>query len=68
FDFKGAVAEGLLFGRVHGRRAHAADWAVFFADPAAVRPPDHPAVDTGPAANPAADPAPYPPAQEKVVV
>ncbi|GGR88282.1 putative acyl-CoA dehydrogenase [Streptomyces nojiriensis] len=66
--FKRAAADELLFGPVHRLRAHAADRAGLFADPAAVRPPDHPAVDTDPAANPAADPAPYPPAQEKVVV
>ncbi|MFB7259666.1 acyl-CoA dehydrogenase family protein [Streptomyces nojiriensis] len=66
--FKRAAADELLFGPVHRLRAHAADRAGLFADPAAVRPPDHPAVDTGPAADPAADPAPYPPAQEKVVV
>ncbi|MET9687432.1 acyl-CoA dehydrogenase family protein [Streptomyces sp. NPDC006514] len=73
--FKRAAADELLFGPVHRLRAHAADRAGLFADPAVARPREHPAADPT-AADPAADPArttsppapPTPPAQEKVAV
>ncbi|MFE5556102.1 acyl-CoA dehydrogenase family protein [Streptomyces sp. NPDC056544] len=48
--FKRAAADELLFGPVHRLRAHAADRAGLFADPAAVRPREHPAADPDPAA------------------
>ncbi|MGZ9931554.1 acyl-CoA dehydrogenase family protein [Streptomyces sp. NC-S4] len=74
--FKRAAADELLFGPVHRLRAHAADRAGLFADPAAD--PADPAAPAGAAAPPAARPAaptpasprtsPPPPAQEKVAV
>ncbi|MFE5810859.1 acyl-CoA dehydrogenase family protein [Streptomyces sp. NPDC056491] len=59
--FKRAAADELLFGPVHRLRAHAADRAGLFADPAAAAPrPERPA--------PAAPTPTPPPAQEKVAV
>ncbi|MFD7783512.1 acyl-CoA dehydrogenase family protein [Streptomyces nojiriensis] len=75
--FKRAAADELLFGPVHRLRAHAADRAGLFADPAAADPA---AADPAAADPAAADPAaaipaaappttpPSPPAQEKVAV
>ncbi|MFI8392116.1 acyl-CoA dehydrogenase family protein [Streptomyces sp. NPDC085540] len=56
--FKRAAADELLFGPVHRLRAHAADRAGLFADPAAARPREHPAADPDPdptAAQPTAE-------------
>ncbi|MFG2994608.1 acyl-CoA dehydrogenase family protein [Streptomyces sp. NPDC048257] len=70
--FKRAAADELLFGPVHRLRAHAADRAGLFTDPAAVPPADRPArpAPTPPPAPPATSTSkpPSPPAQEKVAV
>ncbi|MEV7560230.1 acyl-CoA dehydrogenase family protein [Streptomyces sp. NPDC089795] len=75
--FKRAAADELLFGPVHRLRAHAADRAGLFADPAAA-PVGSPAADAdppppaptpmSPPASPPASPRTPPPAQEKVAV
>ncbi|MGW6983842.1 acyl-CoA dehydrogenase family protein [Streptomyces sp. NPDC054932] len=69
--FKRAAADELLFGPVHRLRAHAADRAGLFADPAAhaaadpaAAPPESPARPTSTSTSP----PPSPPAQEKVAV
>ncbi|MCX5178734.1 acyl-CoA dehydrogenase family protein [Streptomyces virginiae] len=71
--FKRAAADELLFGPVHRLRAHAADRAGLFADPAAA-PVGAPAASSAPP-TPAPTPTPTsprtsppPPAQEKVAV
>ncbi|MFG2485750.1 acyl-CoA dehydrogenase family protein [Streptomyces virginiae] len=71
--FKRAAADELLFGPVHRLRAHAADRAGLFADPAAA--PVGAAAASPAAPTPAPTPAPTsprtsppPPAQEKVAV
>ncbi|MCX4959904.1 acyl-CoA dehydrogenase family protein [Streptomyces virginiae] len=73
FYFKRAAADELLFGPVHRLRAHAADRAGLFADPAAA-PVGAPAASSAPPP-PAPTPTPTsprtsppPPAQEKVAV
>ncbi|MFD4914598.1 acyl-CoA dehydrogenase family protein [Streptomyces virginiae] len=63
--FKRAAADELLFGPVHRLRAHAADRAGLFADPATA-PVE--ASAASPAASPRTSPPPPPPAQEKVAV
>ncbi|CAM5251978.1 acyl-CoA dehydrogenase family protein [Streptomyces avidinii] len=57
--FKRAAADELLFGPVHRLRAHAADRAGLFTDPAAAVPPGHraPTAHTDTAADAAADTA-----------
>ncbi|MFG2978323.1 acyl-CoA dehydrogenase family protein [Streptomyces sp. NPDC048331] len=75
--FKRAAADELLFGPVHRLRAHAADRAGLFADPAAAPigapaadadPPPPAPTPTSPPVSPPASPRTPPPAQEKVAV
>ncbi|MFD4940142.1 acyl-CoA dehydrogenase family protein [Streptomyces virginiae] len=73
--FKRAAADELLFGPVHRLRAHAADRAGLFADPAtapveasAASPAASPPAPTPASTSPRTSPPPPPPAQEKVAV
>ncbi|MFD4739454.1 acyl-CoA dehydrogenase family protein [Streptomyces virginiae] len=73
--FKRAAADELLFGPVHRLRAHAADRAGLFADPAtapveasAASPATSPPAPTPASTSPRTSPPPPPPAQEKVAV
>ncbi|MGW2585589.1 acyl-CoA dehydrogenase family protein [Streptomyces virginiae] len=73
--FKRAAADELLFGPVHRLRAHAADRAGLFADPAtapveasAASPATSPPAPTPASTAPRTSPPPPPPAQEKVAV
>ncbi|MFE5862671.1 acyl-CoA dehydrogenase family protein [Streptomyces virginiae] len=73
--FKRAAADELLFGPVHRLRAHAADRAGLFADPAtapveasAASSATSPPAPTPASTAPRTSPPPPPPAQEKVAV